>query len=206
MVAVHQDLGLHDRHQPLLLHGAGVAGQSPGVLTHTELRRGAIGADAQDRPPLGETGAARVIAGCPLPQSLEAGAPALAGQAPREGLHPLIHLDAHHQALVPEALENRSSRQTTHCSGFLKEGFLVEDHPTDRRSQPRGGGQQSAVGATVFLTVLQADRREALADRAGGFIRGQQATAGAGKGGGGGLQLLAMGLERHGILQGLLHG
>jgi hypothetical protein len=80
----------------------------------------------------------------------------------------------------------------------MEEGFLVEDHATDRHQQPGGDGQQGAVGAAVGLRVLQPDRLEPLADGGGGLIRRQQAGAGRRQGRSGGGEFVAEGVEGHG--------
>ena len=196
VVAVHQDLGLHDRHQPLLLHGAGVAGQAPGVLPHRQLGGAAIGADLQHGPPFGKAGAALVVAGSAVRQALEARAPALPRQASGEGFHPLIHLDAGHDALALKQLhQGRAARLG---GAVLKQGFLKQDHAGNALGEAVGGGQQGAVSAAVVLGVVEADGPQPLADGAGGFVRRQQPTAWGRQGGGGGRQLLAKCLQGHG--------
>ena len=80
----------------------------------------------------------------------------------------------------------------------LKQGFLVEDHAGDVLAEAVGAGQQGAIGAPVLLAVLQADGRETLADRAGGFIRRQQPCARRCQGRSGGGELIAEVVEGHG--------
>ena len=53
----------------------------------------------------------------------------------------------------------------------MKEGFLIKDHSGDVLTEAFGGNQQAALGAPVLLVVFQANGLEALADRAGEFIR-----------------------------------
>ena len=198
VVAIHQDLGLHDGHEALLLHGAGVAGQAPGVLAHRQFAGAAIAADAQHGAPFGKAGASGVIAFRPLRQAAQAGAPGFARQPAGEGFNPLVDLDARHDPLLLEELHNRRPLATIRRRAGLEKGFLVEDRAADRHRQPRGGGQQGAVGAAVGLAVLQRDRLEALANGGGGFIGGQQAGAGRRQGRSGGGQFVAVGVEGHG--------
>jgi hypothetical protein len=196
VVAVHQDLGLHDRHQAVLLHRAGVAGQAPGVLAHRQLRGSAVGADLQHGAPFGEAGTTGVIAGRPLRQALQPGAPALARHAAGQGLHPLVHLDAGNNALLLKQLHDRAAAGLG--GAVLEEGFLVEDHAGDVLAEAVGASQQAAVGAAVLLGVLEANGVESFADRAGGFIRRQQARARRRQGCSGGGKLLAEIVEGHG--------
>ncbi len=65
-------------------------------------------------------------------------------------------------------------------------------------SQTHSGGQQAAIGAPVLFAVLKTDSREALANRACGFVGGQQAGARRRKDSSGGGKLIAEVVEGHG--------
>src|SRR5690606_17865769 len=60
----------------------------------------------------------------------------------------------------------------------LADGLVVQDRAGDVLGQPRRGQQQLAVGAAVFLGVVDAHRGEALADGGGGLVDGDDALAG----------------------------
>jgi hypothetical protein len=62
VVAVHQHLGLDDRHDPRLLAERGVAGERVGIGVDAIGARDVL-ADVDDRAPLGEAGAELVIFG-----------------------------------------------------------------------------------------------------------------------------------------------
>ena len=97
VVAVHEDLGLDDRHDPGLLAEGGVAGHRMTVRDAGE-RRGQPVADDDRGAPFREACAQAVILGEAFPQPVEALGDRFAGEG-RERLGAGVHLDPGDHAL-----------------------------------------------------------------------------------------------------------
>lgn len=93
MGAVHEDLGLHDGHQAVLLANAGVAGQGLHVLLDGQLRGSAAVRDADHAAPLGKACAHGVVLCAPRAKVSDALGHRLAIGA-GNGLHSLVHLQS----------------------------------------------------------------------------------------------------------------
>ena len=170
MLAVHEDLGLDDRDQAILLARRGVAREAVGILADG-LLGGAGGArrDLEDRAPLGEAGAEAVVLGAARAKPVEAGAVRLAVGA-GERLDALVDLDAGDHALLLEELDEGLA-----LLGLLAEGLVEHDAARDVLAKIGRQEEQLAVRAAVLLFVGDADRGEALADGAVGLVRRQDA-------------------------------
>src|SRR5579863_203440 len=132
-------------------------------------------ADVDHRPPLGEAGALRMVALEAFAQTVEALGDGLCGEAGQR-LGSLVDLDARHGA---GALDQLHQRRGISIGGALVERLFVEDHAGDvvphRVVRPE---QHLAVVAPALLRRLKTYGIEALLDRAGGFVRGEDALAG----------------------------
>ena len=174
MLAVHEDLGLDDRDQAILLARGGVTREAVGILADG-LLGGAGGArrDLEDRAPLGEAGTEAVVLGAARAKPVEAGAVRLAVGA-GERLDALVDLDAGDHALLLEELDEGLA-----LLGLLADGLVEHDAARDVLAKIGSKEEQLAVRAAVLLFVGDADRREALADGAVGLVRRQDALAAA---------------------------
>ena len=186
MLAVHEDLGLDDRDQAILLARGGVTREAVGILADG-LLGGAGGArrDLEDRAPLGEAGAEAVVLGAARAKPVEAGAVRLAVGA-GERLDALVDIDAGDHALLLEELDEGLA-----LLGLLAEGLVEHDAARDVLAKIGGQEEQLAVRAAVLLFVGDADRGKALADGAGRLVRRQDALAAARNSLGRGGQLVA---------------
>ena len=169
--AVREDLRLDDGHQAVLLAYRRVPRQAPRVVVEA-LRGGKGVADGEHRAPLGEPRALRVVLRAPLAEAVQAGRGGLAPGVAGEGHHAFVNLDARDDAFGLEQIDERGA-----VFAGLKQGLLEHDHAAAVLLEPVGGEQQLAVRPAVLLDVLHADAVEPLADRAGGFVRGEDALA-----------------------------
>ena len=86
----------------------------------------------------------------------------------RERLCSRIDLDPRDDPLVGKQLRERRPLRRA-----LPDRFVVEDDAADRVLQAGCGEEHVAVGAPVLLRRLEADRVEALLDRAGALVGGE---------------------------------
>ena len=89
-----------------------------------------------------------------------------------ERLRAEVDLDARDHALLRQVL-----REGRAVLGFLADGLIVENDAAHRLGRPGGGEQHLAVGAPMLLGRIELDAVEALLDRAGALVRGQDALA-----------------------------
>ena len=92
VAAVHQHLGLHDRHDAFLLAERCITREHVGVRHDAGVARD-VGADVDHRAPLGELGAEAAIFGEPFAQAIEPLGDDLV-RAERQRLCALVDLDA----------------------------------------------------------------------------------------------------------------
>ena len=124
VVAVRQDLRLHDGAEAVHLADAGVAGQDVGVLPDRELR-GLLAADFQNAAPLGKAGTSLVVLLAALSKSVEPLGGRLIVRA--QQLHDsLVHLDARDDALVLEELHKGGA-----IIGLLEERLVEENYSAE---------------------------------------------------------------------------
>ena len=171
MAAVHDHLGLDNRHDALLLAQRRVAGQCMSIDVQT-VHAGRIFIDIDHGAPFGETGTCLAILDQAVTQTIQPLGHQLTVGA-RQRLGALVDLDARNDALGRQQLGER------HAVGvFLEQGFLVQDHATDVLFHARCREQHVAVGPTGLLGGLDADRIKALLDRGRAFIRRENAATG----------------------------
>ena len=92
----------------------------------------------------------------------------------RQRLGALVDLDAGQRAGLLDQLDQRRA-----VLGFLADGLVVEDDAGNVLRHRLGGAEQHlAIVAPGIGVEFHADGVEALLDRAGGFIGGQDAAAG----------------------------
>src|SRR5690606_26389037 len=84
----------------------------------------------------------------------------------------LVDLDARDHAVVGHVLRERHAVLRRPADGLVE-----QDRAADVLGRVGRGQQQLAVGAAVFLGVLDAHAREALGDGAGGLVDGNDALA-----------------------------
>ena len=168
MRAVHQHLGLDDRHDARLLAQRGVTRERVRVGIDAGLRRNAI-RDVDDGPPLGEASAELVILRETLAQAVEALGDGLARKA-GERLRSRVDLDAGNDAVAGEVLGERHP-----VPGLLTQRLVVKDDGADVVGSPRRREQQLAIGAATLLARFQLDLVEALLDGAARFVRRENA-------------------------------
>ena len=181
MLAVHQHLGLDDRHQPGLLRQRGETGERLGVGMDAG-GAGEVRADGNHRAPLGEAGAELVVLGQPVAEAVETLGHHLAGGA-GEGLGALVDLDAGDDALAAQRLDERAA-----VGGALAERLVEQDDARDELARAGGGEQDLAVRAAVLLGRFDVDRREALLDRRRRLVGREDPLAGGDQGLGGGFE------------------
>ena len=168
VVGVHEHLGLDDRDDAGLLAERGVAGERMRVRADARDRRDAV-SDRDDRAPLREARAEAAVLLEPCAQAVEPLRDLLAREA-REVVSARVDLDARDDALRGQQLGKRRA-----VVGGLTDRLVVEDHPADRVLHLRRGEEELAVEPPVLLGRLDADRVEALLDRARGLVGGEDA-------------------------------
>ncbi len=132
---------------------------------------GQLVGDRVRRAPLREPRAERVVLREPLAQPVEALGDRLA-LGEREGLRALVDLDPGDDALRLEQLRERRA-----VVRALADRLVVEDDAADVLLGAGRREEQVAVGAPVVLGVLDSDRVEALLDRAGALVGGEDPLA-----------------------------
>ena len=133
-----------------------------------------IFADRDDGAPLRELGAELHVFFEALRQAVEAFGDRLA-RAERQRLGAGVDLDARHHALLLE--EPVANGVPSYA--FWRMRLVVEDDAADVLAECLVVREQHvAVGAAVLLGVLDLDALEALLDRAGAFVGGENASAG----------------------------
>jgi hypothetical protein len=168
--AINKDLGLDDRHQPVLLADDGVASEALRIQINGELRR-LVGADLEDGAPLGEAGTSLVVLGASLAKVIMAlGGGLLLGAGNLDCA--LVHLDAREDTTLLEDIDEGLA-----ILGLLVQGLLEEDHAAEVLEGARGAEEELAEGAAVLLNVLDVDAGEALANGASGLIRSKDTLA-----------------------------
>ena len=168
VVGVHEHLGLDDRDDAGLLAERGVAGERMRVRADARDRRDAV-ADRDDRAPLREARAEPAVLLEPCAQAVEPLRDLLAGEA-GQVVSAGVDLDPRDDALRGQHLGERRA-----VVGGLPDRLVVEDHAADRVLHPGRGEEELPVEAPVLLGRLDADRVEALLDRAGGLVGGEDA-------------------------------
>ena len=171
VVAVHQHLGLDDRDEARLLRERGVAGERVRVRPDAVLARDPV-ADRDHGAPLGEPRAELAVLREALAQAVEALGDLLARRE-RERLRALVDLDPGDD---PEPLEQLRERLAV--GRALADRLVEEDHAADVLGGARGREEQLAVGAPVLLGRVDADRVEALRDRAVALVGGEDPLPG----------------------------
>src|SRR5437764_1076630 len=164
MCAVHQHLGLDDRHDPRLLAERRVAGERVRVRPDGVLARQAV-RDRVRGAPLREARAQAVVLLQPLAQAVEAFGDRLA-LGERERLRAQVDLDA-----GDDALRGQELRERRPIGGALPDRLVVEDDAAHELLDAGRREEKLAVGAPGVLGRLDADRVEALLDRAGALVR-----------------------------------
>jgi hypothetical protein len=159
VVGVHQHLRLDDRHDAGLLREGRIAGERVGVDMEAGVGGDAV-ADRDHGAPLAEARAERVVLREAGAQAVEALRHLLARMS-REVLRSRVDLDPRDDALRREQLRERRA-----VVGRLADRLVVHDHTADVLLEARGREEQVPVRAAVVLRRLDADRVEALLDRA----------------------------------------
>ena len=177
VVAVHEDLGLDDRHDPGLLAEGGVAGHRVAVRDAGERGRQPV-ADDDRGAPFRESCPQAVILGEAFPQPVEPFGDRFAGEG-RERLGAGVHLDPRDHALP---FQHRHERRAVLVG--LADRLVEQDHAADVLPQPGGREQQLTVSPAGLFGGGDPDRVEPFADRAGGFVGGQDPLGGCHQGAG----------------------
>ena len=149
----------------------GVARERVGVRPEAVLARDAL-ADRDHGAPLGEACAERAVLLEALAQAVEALGDRLARRE-RERLGAAVDLDPRDDPLPREQLRERRP-----VGGRLADRLVEEDHAADVLRGAVGREEQLAVGAAGLLRRLDADGVEALRDRAGALVGGEDPLAG----------------------------
>jgi hypothetical protein len=139
VVAVDEDLGLHDGDERPFLAQGGIAGEGVGVGGDAG-PAGSPVPDGDHGPPLGEAGAEADVLGHPLPQAVEPlgdGLTRMAGQRVGSG----VDLDPGHHTEGFEVVGERDP-----VARRLTERLVEEDHPADVDRQPRRSEEHLPVG------------------------------------------------------------
>ena len=175
VAAVHQHLGLDDRHEAGLLAQGGVAGQRMRVGRDAAWAGQAV-TDAYHGPPLGETRTHQCVLLQPGPQPVQTLGDLLAGMQ-REGLGADIHLDPWDHARFDEPVDEPRAVPVA-----LPDGLVIQDGAADMHAQARRRHEQLAIGAPGRLGLRDPGCGEALVAGARALIHREQAAAGADEG------------------------
>src|ERR1039458_1819412 len=165
--AILEYLGLDYRDDSGLLAQRRVACECVSVRPDAVVARQLVG-DRVGRAPLGEPRAEGAILLEPHAQPVEA----LGDRLPVrecERLRALVDLDARHDSLRREQLRERRP-----VGGRLPDRLIEEDDAADVLLHPRRREEHLAVCAPMFLRRFEADRGEALLDRAVALVRGEE--------------------------------
>ena len=166
--AVHQHLRLDDRHDAGLLAERCIARERMRVRPDAVLARQLVG-DRVRRAPLRETGTELVVLLEASAEPVEALGDRLALRE-RQRLRAEVDLDPGDDALRGEQLWERRSVERA-----LADRLVEEDDAADVFLGTGRREEQIAVGAPVLLGRLEPDRVEALLDRAGALVSGEDA-------------------------------
>lgn len=150
MSPIGQNLGLHDRHQPILLANDRIPSQPLRVLLDRQFRR-LVRSDFQHRAPLGESRAGLVVLLAPRSEGIEAlrgGFAVGAGQFDDA----FVDLDAGNDAVLLEDFDERLPG-----GGLLVQSLLEEDDAGEVVEGVGSGEEELAKGLAVGLDVLDVD-------------------------------------------------
>ena len=168
MLAVHQDLGLDDRHQPRLLRERGVAGERVGVDPDRVLAGDPV-ADRDHGTPLGEPRAEPAVLGEAVTKAVEPLGHGLA-RGERERLRAEVDLDPRDDPLALEQLRERRA-----VGRALMDRLVEQDDAADVLRGACRREQEVAVGAAVLLRRLDPDRVQPALDRPRALVGGEDA-------------------------------
>src|SRR5215203_6138138 len=170
--AVHEHLGLDDRHDVRLPAQGGVARERVRIGEDAGVARLSL-ADVDDGAPLREAGAEAVVLLEPAGEAVEALGHGLAG-AERHGLGAGVDLDARDRAGLLNELHERGA-----VLRALAQRFVEEDDARDVALHGlRRAEQELAVVAPVVGRRLDPDGVEALLDGRRAFVGREDALAG----------------------------
>lgn len=170
MGPICQDLGLHNRHEPVLLTDDGIPRQPLSILLNAQLRR-LSGPNLEHGPPLGEACPRLVVLLAAAAQGVEPLRGGLAvGAGDVDGA--LVDLDPRDDVVLLEDVDEGLA-----VGGFLVEGLLEEDDAGEVGEGGGGGEEELAEGLPVRLDVLDVDAGETLSDGAGALVGGEDALA-----------------------------
>ena len=161
-----ENLGLYDGDKAVLLADGTVAGESVGSLLNSKVGGEAI-TDLEDRAPLGKTASLFVEGlgtGSKTVESLSGGLVLGSHKVDKA----LVELDADMDATAAEVGYHVGT-----VGDLLIDGLLVHDDTGDVFLDLGGGDKEITVGASVFLSVLDVDGVEALADGTSGLVSGE---------------------------------
>src|SRR4029453_8139740 len=130
-----------------------------------------VGADGDDRPPLGEAGPQRAVGDQAVGQAVQALGDLLAGE-PGQGGGAGVDLDPRDDPLAGQDLGQGGA-----VGGALAQGLVVADDPADELGRPLGGEHPLPEGATGVLGGGGLEGVEALLDGAAALVGGQDALA-----------------------------
>ena len=122
-----------------------------------------------DGPPFGKAGPDPPIIRESLAQPVQPLGHGFAGTA-RERLRAAVHLDAGNHALLRQKRHEGPS-----AGALLMDGFILQDDAADELLRAGRREEHVAVGAPRVLRGLEADRVEALLDRAVALVRRENA-------------------------------
>jgi hypothetical protein len=172
VIAVHQHLGLDDRHQILFLAQGRIARERMRIGADAIVARDA-GADIDDGPPFAEFRAELAILDQSLAQAVEAFGDGLAGGEGKR-LRSLIDLDAGDGARRLDHLDERRP-----VLRLLPDGLVEENHAGNAVRHGLGGAEQKlAVVAAARFSGFDPDGAKALRDRSTRLVGGENALAG----------------------------
>ena len=161
--AVHQDLGLHDRHDVLFLAERRVTSQGMGVRGHARVARERV-AHRDHRAPLRESRSHLAVLLESLTESVESFGHLLRGRA-GERLGSQVDLDA-----------GKNAQTTTHRSEWRSVGTLladrlvVDDHAAQELRRTGRGDQQLAIVSPTRWRRRNPECVEALRQGGHGFV------------------------------------
>mmetsp|Transcript_38527 Transcript_38527/g.110170 ORF Transcript_38527/g.110170 Transcript_38527/m.110170 type:complete len:234 (-) Transcript_38527:91-792(-) len=185
VVAVRQNLGLHDRHQLVLLADGRITRECVCGFLDGEVGGFAGGlVDGQHGTPLSEPSTLVVVVLATLPQTIQTLCGGLS-VAEWEWHEALVDLDARDDALGLEQVHHGLA-----VGRLLVQGLLEENGAADILAAALGLEQQLAVRRAVLLRVLHIDAVETLLDRPCRLVGCQYALAWCGDGLGIGHELL----------------
>jgi len=172
VLSVHQDLGLNDGNESVLLADGSISSQTVGILQHGK-RSGAalLGINLEHGSPLGKSSSGFVELLASSSEIVQSQGGGLLGSVGNDG-GSLVDLDANLDAQLVEHLSKGGS-----ISSLLEQSLLVQDHSRDVVLESLRSEEEFSVVSSVVLVVLDGNLLESLPNGSSGLISSEDSMS-----------------------------